>query len=299
MDFLRTPEERFADVPDFPYAPRYVDVGVGGPRMAWVEAGPPDGAVVLCLHGEPTWSFLYRKVMPPLAAAGLRAVVPDLIGFGRSDKPARREDCTYQRHLDWLRVFVESQDLGDITLLCQDWGGLLGLRLAAEQPERFSRIVAANTFLPTGDQPMPKAFFRWRDFSQSTPTFDVGDIVKKGCVTPLPPAVVAAYDAPFPDESYKEAARQFPMLVPASPDDPQTIPNRAAWEVFGAWTKPFLTAFSDQDPITRGADGIFQAIVPGARGRAHVTLEGGGHFLQEDVGETLAKAVIELIRATP
>ncbi|MBE2251264.1 MAG: haloalkane dehalogenase [Myxococcus sp.] len=296
MDLLRTPEDRFASLPDFPFAPRTVDVG--GPRMAWVEAGAANAPVVLCLHGEPSWSFLYRKLLPEFASAGLRAVAPDLIGFGRSDKPSRREDYTYQRHLDWLRAFIESQGLTGITLLCQDWGGLLGLRLATELPERFARVVAANTFLPTGDQPMPKAFFRWRDFSQSTPQFDVGAIVSKGCATPLSPEVVAAYDAPFPDETYKEGARQFPMLVPATPDDPQTVANRRAWEVLGAWTKPFLTAFSDQDPITRGGDAVFQAIVPGAQGRAHVTLEGGGHFLQEDLPGPLAKTVIDFVRAT-
>jgi len=296
MDLLRTPEDRFASLPDFPFAPRTVDVG--GPRMAWVEAGAANAPVVLCLHGEPSWSFLYRNLLPEFASAGLRAVAPDLIGFGRSDKPSRREDYTYQRHLDWLRAFIESQGLAGITLLCQDWGGLLGLRLATELPERFARVVAANTFLPTGDQPMPKAFFRWRDFSQSTPQFDVGAIVSKGCATPLSPEVVAAYDAPFPDETYKEGARQFPMLVPATPDDPQTVANRRAWEVLGAWTKPFLTAFSDQDPITRGGDAVFQAIVPGAQGRAHVTLEGGGHFLQEDLPGPLAKTVIDFVRAT-
>jgi haloalkane dehalogenase len=297
MDLLRTPDDRFAVLPDFAFTPRFVDVG--GPRMAWVEAGPADGPVVLCLHGEPSWSFLYRKLLPLFANAGLRAVAPDLIGFGRSDKPTRREDYTYQAHLDWLRAFIESQRLTGMTLLCQDWGGLLGLRLASEMPDRFSRLVAANTFLPTGDQPMPKAFFRWREFSQTTPTFDVGSIVAKGCAKPMAPEVVAAYDAPFPDDSYKAGARQFPMLVPATPDDPQTILNRRAWEVLGAWKKPFLTAFSDQDPITRGGELIMQGIVPGAQGQPHVTLEGGGHFLQEDVGEALAKTVIDFIRATP
>lgn len=297
MHLLRTPDERFASLPDFPFTPRYVDVG--GPRMAWVEAGPSDGPVVLCLHGEPSWSFLYRKMLPVFAKAGLRAVAPDLIGFGRSDKPSQREDYTYQRHLDWLRAFIESQALTGITLVCQDWGGLLGLRLATELEPRFARIVASNTFLPTGDQPMPKAFFRWREFSQTTPSFDVGAIVMKGCQKPMPPEVVAAYDAPFPDDTFKAGARQFPMLVPATPYDPQTVPNRRAWDVLGAWKKPFLTAFSDQDPITRGADAVLQAIVPGAQGRPHVTLEGGGHFLQEDVGEALAKVVVDFIAATP
>jgi haloalkane dehalogenase len=296
MDLLRTPDSSFQALPDFAFTPRFVDVG--GPRLAWVEAGAADAPVVLCLHGEPTWSFLYRHFLPRFANAGLRAVAPDLIGFGRSDKPAQRSDYTYQRHLDWLRAFVESQRLTNITLLCQDWGGLLGLRLATELPERFARIVTANTFLPTGDQPMPKAFFRWQTFSQETPVFDVADIVAKGCVTPMAASVRAAYDAPFPEERFKAGARQFPMLVPSTPDDPQTLPNRRAWDVLGAWQKPFLTAFSDQDPITRGGDAIFQAIVPGAQGRPHVTLQGGGHFLQEDVGEQLCATVVEFIRST-
>jgi haloalkane dehalogenase len=296
MEFFRTPEARFVSLPDFPYPPRFTDVG--GPRMAWVEAGPAEGPVVLCLHGEPTWSFLYRHVLRVLAAAGLRAVAPDLIGFGRSDKPSRREDSTYQRHLDWLRAFIEGQRLEHLTLLCQDWGGLLGLRLATELPERFDRIVAANTFLPTGDLPMPKAFFRWREFSQTTPDFDVGAIVSKGCARALTPEVQAAYDAPFPDDTFKACARQFPMLVPASSDDPQTVPNRRAWEVLGAWTKPFLTAFSDQDPITRGGDVFMQGLIPGAKDQPHVTLS-GGHFLQEDCGEALGGVVVDFVRRTP
>src|SRR5690242_16106229 len=194
MRILRTPEERFASLPDFPYAPRRVDVG--GLEMAWVEDGPSSAAPILCLHGEPSWSFLYRKMIGPLARAGHRVVAPDLIGFGRSDKPAAREDYTYQRHMDWLTSFVEKLDLRGITLVCQDWGGLLGLRLVAERPERFARVVAANTFLPTGDLPMPKAFFKWREFSQTSPEFDIGRIVSNGCVTPLSPEVKAAYDAP-------------------------------------------------------------------------------------------------------
>lgn len=296
MDLLRTSDERFASLPDFAFTPRFVDVG--GPRMAWVEAGPTDAPVVLCLHGEPTWSFLYRKFLPRFASAGLRAVAPDLIGFGRSDKPTQRTDYTYQRHLDWLRAFIETQNLTNITLLCQDWGGLLGLRLATEMQSRFSRIVTANTFLPTGDQPMPKAFFRWQEFSQSTPSFDVGAIVAKGCVKPMPAEVIAAYDAPFPDDRYKAGARQFPMLVPSTPEDPQTVGNRKAWEVLGEWKKPFLTAFSDGDPITKGGDAIFQAIVPGAQGQRHVTLEGGGHFLQEDVSDKLIQTVADFVRTT-
>jgi haloalkane dehalogenase len=297
MRTLRTPESRFASLPDFAYPARRVDVG--GLEMAWVEDGPPSAAPVLCLHGEPSWGFLYRKVMRVLVSAGHRVVVPDLIGFGRSDKPSERSDYTYQRHVDWLTAFVERLALTRITLVCQDWGGLLGLRLFAEQPHRFARVVAANTFLPTGDLPMPKAFFRWQAFSQTTPNFDVGEIVAKGCVKPLPPEVRAAYDAPFPDDTFKAGARQFPTLVPSSPEDPATPANRRAWERLAESKAPFLTAFSDQDPITRGADLFLQSAIPGAAGRAHTTLEGGGHFLQEDVGEALGDVVARFIADTP
>lgn len=293
MDILRTPDDRFENLPGYPFAPHYVDVN--GLRMHYLDEGPPAAAPVLLLHGEPSWSYLYRKMIPLLAAAGHRVIAPDLIGFGRSDKPAAREDYTYQRHVDWATGFLSALDLRGITLVCQDWGGLIGLRLAAEQGDRFTRIVAANTFLPTGDQKPPEAFFQWRQFSQTVPEFPVGRIVSMGCVQPVAEEVVAAYDAPFPDERYKAGARQFPLLVPATPDDPASAPNRAAWEALERWEKPFLTAFSDGDPITRGADRVLQARIPGARGLAHPTIAGGGHFLQEDRGEELARAVIDFI----
>lgn len=297
MRVLRTPEVCFASLPDFHFTPRRVQVAEGL-EMAWVEDGPASAAPVLCLHGEPSWSFLYRKLIPVLARAGHRVVAPDLIGFGRSDKPAERTDYTYQRHMDWLTAFVEKLDLRAITLVCQDWGGLLGLRLVAEHPERFARVVAANTFLPTGDLPMPKAFFKWREFSQTTPDFDLGRVVSNGCATPLSPEVKAAYDAPFPSDEFKAGARQFPALVPATPDDPATPANRLAWERLAEFKKPFLTAFSDLDPITRGAELFLQSAIPGALGQPHTTITGGGHFLQEDRGEELAKVVADFIAAT-
>jgi haloalkane dehalogenase len=289
MEILRTPDERFRDLPGYPFAPHYADLG--GLRMHYVDEGA--GPTVLLLHGEPSWSYLYRKMIPLLAGAGLRAVAPDLIGFGRSDKPAAREDYTYQRHMDWLAAFVRTLDLRDITLVCQDWGGLLGLRLAAEDPPRFAGIVAANTFLPTGDRKPPDAFFAWQQFSQTVPELPVGRIVQTGCRTTLPPEVIAAYEAPFPDERYKAGARQFPLLVPTTPDDPASAANRAAWEVLKEWRKPFLTAFSDQDPITGGGERVLQKLIPGAAGRTHPTIAGGGHFLQEDCGEALARVVID------
>lgn len=301
MDCLRTPDERFQGLPGFPFAPHYVEVpsGDGGRlRVHYLDEGPPNGAPVLMMHGEPSWCYLYRKMVPVIVAAGHRAVAPDLIGFGRSDKPARREDYTYQRHVDWMEAFLLALDLRGVTLVCQDWGGLIGLRLVAAHPDRFARVVAANTFLPTGDNPPGEAFMRWREFSQTVPDFPVGRIVRGGCVTELPPEVVAAYDAPFPDDRYKAGARQFPLLVPISPDDPAAAANRQAWEVLRRWEKPFLTAFSDSDPITRGADRVLQSLIPGAQGQPHTTIAGAGHFLQEDKGEELARVVVEFMAKT-
>jgi haloalkane dehalogenase len=239
-------------------------------------------------------------MIPVLVEAGLRVVAPDLVGFGRSDKPVERSDYTYARHLEWMRqALLEQLDLNEVTFVGQDWGGLVGLRLVAENPERFARVVVANTGLPTGDQPMSEAFLAWQRYSQETPDFRVGRIVSGGCATPLAPDVVAAYDAPFPDDSYKAGARVFPTLVPTRSDDPAAAANRAAWKVLSNWDKPFLTAFSDSDAITRGGDKVFRKLVPGAAGREHVTLEGGGHFLQEDVGRQFARVVAELVAATP
>jgi haloalkane dehalogenase len=294
VEILRTPDERFERLPGYPFAPHYVQVD--GLRVHTVDEGPRTAPVVLMLHGEPSWSYLYRKLVPLLVGAGLRAVAPDLVGFGRSDKPARREEYTYQRHVDWLRATVSALALRDITLVCQDWGGLLGLRLVAEHPEWFARVVAANTFLPTGDASPGPAFLAWRKFSQETPRFHVGGIVKGGCATALSPEVVAAYDAPFPDDRFTAGARQFPVLVPISPDDPAAPANRAAWDCLERFEKPFLTAFSDLDMITRGADERLRERIPGAKGQAHVTIQGGGHFLQEDRGEELARTVVDFVR---
>jgi len=301
MDYIRTPGERFENLPDFGYAPEYVEVPSGDGstlRMAYIAEGPVAGPVVLMLHGEPSWSFLYRKMIAPIAAAGMRAIAPDLIGFGRSDKPVKREDYTYQRHVDWVRAFIDALGLEDITLVCQDWGGLLGLRLVGEEAHRFARVVAANTFLPTGDEPTPEAFFKWREFSQSVPVLPTSRIIAGAVARGLTPEVAAAYDAPFPDATYQAGARAFPMLVPVTPDDPASEANRRAWYGLQSFDRPFVTAFGDSDPITRGADAVLQARIPGARGRNHVTLERAGHFLQEDVGAELAQVVIDLVRST-
>ena len=303
MDVLRTPEERFADLPGFPYEPGYVEVDSGDGdrlRIGYVDEGPADGEVVLLLHGEPSWSFLYRRMIPVLLDAGLRVVAPDLVGFGRSDKPTRPEDYTYVRHVEWLRqALFDRLDLRGLTLVGQDWGGLLGLRLVAEHPDRFARVVAANTGLPTGDHRMSDAFLAWQRFAATSRRFDVGRVISNGTLSDLPPEVVAGYDAPFPDDSYKAGARVFPSLVPTRPDDPASAANRAAWQVLSRWDRPFLTAFSDGDPITAGADRVFQKLVPGAAGQPHVTLSGGGHFLQEDVGPELARVVAEFVAGTP
>jgi haloalkane dehalogenase len=302
MQTLRTPDDRFRDLPDFPFSPHYVEIddGEGGRlRVHFLDEGPADAPPVLLMHGEPSWCFLYRTMIPVLTAAGHRVIAPDLVGFGRSDKPAARTDYTYQRHVDWMQAaLVDGLDLRGATLVCQDWGGLIGLRIAAENVDRFARIVAANTMLPTGDFNPGDAFLAWQKYSQETPTFHVGGIVNGGTTSDMAPAVVAAYDAPFPDESYKEGARQFPLLVPTSPDDPAAAPNRAAWDVLRAWDKPFLTAFSDSDAITRGGEKVFQSIVPGAAGREHPTIAGAGHFLQEDAGPELARVVADFVATT-
>ena len=302
MEVLRTPDARFADLPGYPFAPHYTDVATerdATVRVHHVDEGPGGAAeTVLLMHGEPSWSFLYRHMIPVLTDAGHRCVAPDLVGFGRSDKPAARTDYTYQRHVDWMTAWLTTNDLEGLTLVGQDWGGLIGLRLVAAMPERFRRVVAANTFLPTGDRPAGDAFLAWQEFSQQVPEFTTGRIINGGCTTDLSDDVIAGYDAPFPDESYKEGARQFPLLVPTSPDDPASEPNRTAWETLRRFDRPFLCAFSDSDPIMAGADRPFREEVPGAAGRPHTTIVGGGHFLQEDRGPELAAVVASFIEGT-
>ncbi len=287
MPVLRTPESRFENLPGYPFSPNYVDIGEF--RMHYVDEGLEDAAPVLLLHGEPSWSYLYRHMIPPLAAAGHRVLAPDLIGFGRSDKPESKRDYSYVGHVDWMRQFIEALDLCDITLFCQDWGSLIGLRVAAENEARFARIALGNGGLPTGDEPMPKVFRQWQVFARHSPWFPIGKIVDRGTVTDLSADVIAAYDAPYPSSKYKAGARMFPMLVPTSPDDPASEANRRAWETFKRWEKPFLTCFSDRDPITRGGERPWQDHVPGAKGQPHVKIENAGHFLQEDKGPELAE----------
>jgi len=304
MDVLRTPDACFADLVDYPFAPHYVEVVSGaGPslRMHYLDEGPSDAfETVLLLHGEPSWSYLYRHLIPPLVAQGYRVVAPDLIGFGRSDKPARREDYTYAAQVAWLEDGICNQlDLTGITLFCQDWGGLLGLRLVASQPERFARVVTANTGLPTGEGTPTEGFLNWQRFSQEVETFPVGFIVNGGTVRDLSPAEIAAYDAPFPEESYKEGARQFPVLVPTTVEDPEHAAQVEAWTVLRQFERPWLCAFSDQDPVTKGGDRVFLREVPGTKGQEHVTMHGGGHFLQEDCSPQLATVLQGFIEANP
>jgi haloalkane dehalogenase len=294
MRLLRTPDERFEGLPEFDYEARYVTVGDDGARMAYVQAGPDTGPPVLLLHGEPTWSFLWRKVLPVLASAGLRAIAPDLIGFGRSDKPAEVEDHTYARHVEWVRAFAfDALDLHDVTLVGHDWGGLIGLRVATENPDRIARIVATNTGLPTGDQRMPDVWLRFRDAVRNAEVLDIARLVRSGCRTTLSDEALAAYDAPFPDESFKAAAKAMPAIMPTEPDNPASEPNRLAWRRLSEWPKPFLVAFSDSDPITSAMGPILHRTVPGS---VSVTIAGGGHFVQEDAGPALAEAIVEFAR---
>ncbi len=303
MQALRTPDDRFTNLAGYGFAPHYAEVADGEGatlRVHYVREGDPDASLVLLMHGEPSWSYLYRTMIPVLTAAGLQVVAPDLVGFGRSDKPSERSDYTFARHVEWMReLLFDRLDLREVTLVGQDWGGLIGLRLVGEHPDRFARVVAANTFLPTGDTDPGEAFFAWQRFSQEVEVFPTGGIVKGGCVTDISDEVRAAYDVPFPDESYKAGARQFPMLVPSRPDDPAHDANVAAWVGLEAFDRPFLCAFSDSDPITRGADRNLKERIAGAQGRPHTTIIGAGHFLQEDKGEELAKVVVDFVASTP
>jgi len=291
MDVLRTPDACFTDLPGFSWQPRYAETS-DGLRMAYIDEGV--GPVVLLLHGEPSWSYLYRTMIPVLLDAGYRVVAPDLIGFGRSDKPAQQEDYTYARHMEWLRsVLFDRLDLTEVVLVCQDWGGLLGLRMVAEHPDRFARVVAANTGLPDGTRRLPDAWWAFHDFVQKTPDLPIGFLVKSGCADEMRDEVMAAYDAPFPDASFKAGARAFPGLIPQDADNPATPDNQAAWKVLETWDKPLLCAFSDKDPITGGGERMLIGKIPGAAGQPHTTIEGGGHFLQEDRGPQLAKVIVD------
>ncbi len=298
MNFLRTPDERFTGLADWPFAPHYLDIDSldgGTLRLHYVDEGPRDGAVVLLLHGEPSWAYLYRKFIPILSALGYRVIAPDLIGFGRSDKPVERSDYTYERHVAWMNAWLAALDLHDITLFCQDWGGLIGLRMVAATPERFARLVIANTGLPTGHG-ASEAFNQWLWFSQNVPELEIGKIINAGSTRELTPEEIAAYDAPFPDATYKAGARHFPTLVPVTPEHASVAENRAAWTVLEHFKKPVLTTFGDKDAVTAGGAQVFIERMPGAQGQPHTIIEGGGHFLQEDAPEQLCQLIDDFIR---
>lgn len=297
MNLLRTYDDRFKNLIDFPYEPRYQDVD--GIRIHYIDEGFNDSEVVLLMHGEPSWSFLYRHMIPLLVDAGFRVIAPDLVGFGRSDKPTKQTDHTYRKHVDWMTKWLLSLDLGNITLFAQDWGSLIGLRIAIENQSRFKRIVLSNGGLPTGHQKMSDAFTNWREFSRNTPDFSIPFIIQGGTTTKLSREILKCYDAPFSDDSYKAGARILPSLVPISPDDPESEVNTKSIELFKQWKKPFLTAFSDSDPITKGGDKFWQDIVPGAQNQIHITIKGAGHFLQEDRGPEVAKTIIDFINKNP
>ncbi len=290
MHVLRTPDDRFKDLPGYSFEPHYLEVA-SSLRMHYVDEGGHTARPVLMLHGEPSWSYLYRKMIPPIASAGFRAIAPDLIGFGKSDKPSEQKDYTYALHVQWVRALIEALNLRDVVLVCQDWGSLIGLRLAAEMSERFSAIVVANGFLPTADRPANRAFRLWRGFARWSPIFPVGRIIASGCVTKLPPDIRRAYDAPFPSREYLAGARVFPALVPVETGNVAVAANRKAWEALGQWEKPFLALFGKDDPILGGADKPLIRHVPGAKEQPHERFW-GGHFVQEDRGDHLAARII-------
>ncbi|GGD98280.1 haloalkane dehalogenase [Polymorphobacter glacialis] len=297
MQVLRTPNDRFAGLDGYAFAPHYsqvTDATTGQTlRIHHIDEGPRTAAPILLLHGEPSWSYLYRNFVGPLADAGHRVIAPDLIGFGKSDKPADRADYSFERHVEWMSDWLTGLDLTNITLFCQDWGGLIGLRLVAKFPDRFARLVIANTGLPTGTGSSP-GFDQWLKISQTIPNFPVGNIVNMGSSRELSSAEIAAYDAPFPDETYKEGARQFPMLVPVTPEHASVAENIAAWKILEAFPRPVLTTFSDNDPVTKGGEVAIQARFPGAAGQPHVIVP-GGHFLQEDSPERLTRLILDFI----
>jgi haloalkane dehalogenase len=298
MTVLRTPDDRVSALPEFPFAQHYVtvtDPGLGPLRMHYLDEGDRDGRVVALVHGEPTWSFMFRRTVAPLVTAGYRVIVPDLIGFGRSDKPSRPEDYTYESHVRWLGAFFAELAVKDMVLLGHDWGGLIGLRLATEIEGLVGAYIAANHGYPTGDMPANEALRAWQQYAASVPHLDVGAIVARSCTTPLPPEVIAAYDAPYPDESYKAGARRFPALIPVIPDDPASDAVRASRAVLGRSTLPFATFYGEQDPIAGAADAMFQQLVPGANGAPHVRLPGAGHNMPEDAGETLGEMIAEFL----
>jgi haloalkane dehalogenase len=302
LRILRTPDARFADLPGYAYEPHYVEVraaGDGRLRIHYLDEGPRDGHLLVLLHGQPSWSYLYRAMVPGFVAAGFRVLAPDLVGFGRSDKPAEPSDYSYERHVYWISDWLAMIAPNPATLFVHDWGGFIGLRLLAQQPERFKRVIVSNSGLPDGERIEPlEIFYTWRQFVRDQEHLDIGNVIQLGSVTELSEEVTAAYDAPFPDESYKSGVRAFPELVPTQVEDPQAAANREAWQVLEEWTKPFLTLFGEMDPMNAGSDRVFQERVPGAAGQPHARLASAGHYIQEDAANELTDRVVNLVRST-
>jgi haloalkane dehalogenase len=315
VQLVRTPDERFADLPGYPFVPRFADLA-DGLRMHYVDEGPPDGEVVLLLHGQPTWSYLYRTVVARLVEHGLRAVAPDLIGFGRSDKPAVRAAYTVQAHIDWLAQFVAGVGLSAVTLVVQDWGGPIGLGVGVAQPGLVRRVVAANTVLHTADPSLAgrltwachanpdgtvtveQMLLDYQRLTQEFTPFRPSLFVQGATETDVPEDVLAAYDAPFPDESFCAGPRQLPLLMGLTPGSECARLNQRTMRALASFDRPFLTAFSDGDPATRGWAEVLQEHVPGAAGQAHAAIQHAGHFLQEDCGPQLADVVAQFVGAT-
>jgi len=295
VKILRTPEEKFTSILDYPFQPHYIDVSEDL-RMHYVDEGPSDGEVVLLLHGEPSWSYLYRKMIPVYVEAGYRAIAPDLIGFGKSDKPVEMDDYTYASHTEWLMSLITQLKLTGINMFCQDWGGLLGLRIAGLHPNLFSRIVAGNTMLPNGKGKPSEAFLQWQSYSKTAEVLAINKVMQNSTVTKLTEEEINAYWSPFPDKEYMAGAKIFPSLVPTSEDDPAIPTNLEAWKGLTGFTKPFLCLFSDKDPITAGGEKILKKYIPGTNDMPHQTITDAGHFLQEDKGNEIANIMVDFMR---